>query len=107
MTDIVPYQPGDLALPESPSPNWRIVKMEPAHQTGRWHKNSYQVMNIVLEHTQPNGEIVTVEVMVDRAWKLVNLVPFLEAAENLPNQMRIKVYVAEKVPWDRRPGRHP
>ena len=108
-TDLVPYEPprDELAFPESPSPKWRVIKCEPVHQTGRWHKNSYQMLNLVLEHEKGNGEFVTVDVMVDRSWKLANLKPFLDSAENLPDGIRIKVFTAERVPWDKRPDRRP
>lgn len=65
------------------------------------------MLNLILEHEKANGEFVTVEVYVDVAWKMTELKPFLDAAQDLPDGIRIKLYVAEKVPWDRRPGRHP
>jgi hypothetical protein len=109
VTDLVPYQPSetDVALPESPSALWRIVKAEPVSVAGRSHRNDKRMLNLVLEHEKASGEIVTVEVYVDATWKLSELRPFLDAAQDLPDGIRIKLYVAEKVWWDRRPGRHP
>jgi hypothetical protein len=104
---VIEYVPPqkDVALPESPDIGWRIVKAEPVHQTGRWHKNSMRMLQLIMEHKKDNGEYVTIEVMVDATYKLAELVPFLKAAENLPDGIRIKLYTAERVPWDRRPDR--
>lgn len=109
MTDLVPYEGKDdgLALPESPLAKWRIVKAEPVHQTGRWHKNSKRMLNLILEHRKPDGDYITVEVYVDKEWKLAGLIPFLEWAENLPDGMRLKTYVRERVPWAKDPTRRP
>lgn len=107
MTDLVPYQTSALTLPESPSAFWRVVRAEPVSVAGRSSRNTKRMLNLVLEHQKANGEYVTVEVYVDASWKLANLKPFLDAAQELPDGIRIKTYVAEKVPWDRRPGRHP
>lgn len=109
MTDLVPYQDGgsDLALPDSPSGKWRIVKAEAVHQTGRWHKNSKRMLNLILEHHRDDGDYITIEVYVDATWKLAELLPFLEWAEGIPDGMRIKGYVRERVPWAKDPSRRP
>lgn len=106
VSDLVPYEGRDLpALPDSPSGKWRIVKAEPVHVAGRSHRNNKRMLQLILEHEQPDGNFVTIEALVDEMWKLPQLLPLLEWAENMPDGMRIKGYVREKVPWARDPNR--
>lgn len=65
------------------------------------------MLNLVLEHHRDDGDFVIIEVYVDRDWKLAQLLPMLEWAERIPDGMRVKTYVQERVPWDRDPDRRP
>ena len=99
--DLVPYtaSDGSIAHLQSPSPYWRIRKVEPTEQVSRTNKTS-KVLLIVWEHVRPNGDKIVVDTYVREREDLTRLKAFLDAAIELPPGIRVKVATLESAPWD-------
>lgn len=95
-SDIVPFEP------VSPSEYWKIrsCDIQAFAQRRGPPKHGFR---IVFEHIRNTGEAIRVEVSIDRPQSLETLLPFLDAARDLPLGFRLEAYALESVPWDRNP----
>lgn len=97
---MVPYRrPGDLEeLPQSPLAGWKVIRMEPVHRTGT-RLGALSMMRITLHYEHADGEYVACDVMVDKKERLLDLIPFLLASQDLPSGIRIELARTKRAPY--------
>lgn len=86
-------------VPVSPSGYWKIRTWEFSAVAQR-HGGPKQGMRIVFEHVRDDGDKIQAIVTVDRPQDLGTLLPFLDAARDLPAGIRLEAHTMERAPWD-------
>lgn len=107
MTEIIEYYPAlspenveDAWAWDSPSPYWRVTKVQPVHRTGRQAISGFRMLLIEFSHVTKASNRIVVEAYVTNREDLSRLGSFLDAAVELPPGIRIRAHTVENAPWD-------
>lgn len=90
----------------SPSSYWKVTRVQPAHMTGRQRRDQFMLLLIEFTHHKENGDRLVVETYVAKREEMARLKPFLDAAVELPDGIRLTVHTAKKAPWDAQTPRY-
>ena len=97
---VVPAVPTEVEWQwDSPSSYWKVTSVQPAHQTGR-RGETYSLLLIQFTHHKPNGDRLLVEAYIRERSEMLSLKAFLDAAIELPENIRVRIHTVKKAPWD-------